>query len=279
MVGAATLIVTVHGLVHRLVITVPVFNIAPAPGEPLAFAFNALFFPVRLDTSVLSDGEYNARVTVPNLTPGGEAYMSSVTIWGDPAEHNAPGTDAAARNPAGSAYLEKGGHPQFSFGGAGVEKYDSGEFEEEAVLEKRVPLLTNPSQCSTPLTSTLETDSWEAIGVFGGGGRRWGPRRVVGSSRSSRVSRCCPDTLEAGEPAGYSLDLSVPQNTEAEGLATPNVKKTVVTLPLGTVISPSAADGLGDCSNLNSSLGRVQGKRRRRSRGNARGLRRSGRSA
>ncbi len=41
----------------------------------------------------------------------------------------------------------------------------------------------------------------------------------------------------------------MPQNTEAEGLATPHVKRTSVTLPLGTVISPSAADGLGDCTN------------------------------
>jgi hypothetical protein len=58
-----------------------------------------------------------------------------------------------------------------------------------------------------------------------------------------------PDTLEAGAPAGYSFDLHVPQNTEPEGLATPDVKRTSVTLPLGTVISPSAADGLGDCTN------------------------------
>ncbi len=58
-----------------------------------------------------------------------------------------------------------------------------------------------------------------------------------------------PDTLEAGAPAGYTFDLSVPQNSEPYGLATPNVKKVVATLPLGTVISPSAADGLGDCTN------------------------------
>jgi hypothetical protein len=45
------------------------------------------------------------------------------------------------------------------------------------------------------------------------------------------------------------MSLRVPQDTEPEALATPDVKRTVVTLPLGTVISPSAADGLGDCSN------------------------------
>jgi hypothetical protein len=58
-----------------------------------------------------------------------------------------------------------------------------------------------------------------------------------------------PDTREAGAPAGYSFALNVPQNTEPEGLAAPDVKRTSVTLPLGTVISPSAADGLGDCTN------------------------------
>ena len=66
MVGTATVIALAVG--ERLVITVPVYNIAPAPGEPLALAFDALFFPVRIDTSVLSDGEYNARVTVPGIT-------------------------------------------------------------------------------------------------------------------------------------------------------------------------------------------------------------------
>jgi hypothetical protein len=58
-----------------------------------------------------------------------------------------------------------------------------------------------------------------------------------------------PDTLEAGAPAGYSFDLSVPQDDEPGALATPDVKRTSVTLPAGTVISPSAADGLGDCTS------------------------------
>ncbi len=61
MVGAATVIIEAEGGGWKL--TLPVFNIAPAPGEPAAFAFNALFFPARLDTSVLSNGDYGVRVT------------------------------------------------------------------------------------------------------------------------------------------------------------------------------------------------------------------------
>jgi hypothetical protein len=252
MVGATTLIVFATGNSQRLVITVPVYNIAPAPGEPAAFAFNALFFPVRLDTSVLSDGEYNVRVTAPDITTGAVDYMSSVTIWGDPAEHNGPGPDAGAKNLSGDVFLGEGEHPQIAFGGAGVEKYESDGFPEESVLEQRVPLLTNPSQCSEPLQGVLETDSWEALGEFGGPGTVTTPMGTdtgCGQLSFKPGVSMLPDTLEAGAPAGYSFALNVPQNTEAEGLATPDVKKTTVTLPAGTVVSPSAADGLGDCSN------------------------------
>jgi hypothetical protein len=243
MVGTATTIIY-SAADGRLVFTVPVYNIAPAPGEPLALAFDALFFPVRIDASVLSDGEYNARVTVPDITTAAPFYMSSVTIWGDPAEHYGPGPDAAAKD-TGS---EGSAHPFISFGGRGVE--ENSEFT--TLYDKRVPLLTNPTQCLTPLPDVLETDSWETPGYFEGSGTAKtsiGTATGCGQLSFKPEVSMLPDTLEAGAPAGYSFDLTVPQNTEAEGLATPYVKRTSVTFPLGTVISPSAADGLGDCSS------------------------------
>ncbi len=256
MVGTATLILSPNDA--RWTVTVPVFNIAPAPGEPAAFAFNAVYFSVRLDTSVLSDGDYGVRVTAPNLTVGGKDYASFITIWGVPAEHNGPGPDAAARNGQAEDFLSSrhGRPPEFTFGGRGVEERE----EEVNGLEKtvttpfetRVPLLTNPSQCSGPLKGVLETDSWEAEGVFPGGPE---DEASMGTDTGCNLLSfkpsvsMLPDTLEAGAPAGYAFDLSVPQNTEAEGLATPDLKRTSVTLPAGTVISPSAADGLGVCTN------------------------------
>jgi hypothetical protein len=200
---------------------------------------------------VLSDGEYNVRVTASDITDGAEDYMSAITIWGDPAEHNGPGPDAAARTLTGSLFLDgELERPQIAFGGAGVEEYNGSE---TTVLEKRVPLLTNPSQCSAPLEGILETDSWEAPNPS----PPIGPEDVASMGTATGCGQLSfkptvsmlPDTLEAGAPAGYSFALNVPQNTEAEGLATPDVKKTTVTLPQGTVVSPSAADGLGDCSN------------------------------
>jgi len=253
MVGTATLIVSNKN--QRLVLTVPVYNIAPAPGEPAAFAFNGLFFPVRLDTSVLSDGEYNVRVNAPDLTAGAADYMSSITIWGVPAEHNGPGPDAAAKNLSGPKFLygqRLYPQPQITFGGPGVEEFpESDGLPNRKVYEVRTPLLTNPSQCTESLKGVLETDSWEGLGPehFATEPTSMGTATGCGQLSFKPSVSMLPDTLEAGAPAGYSFNLNVPQNTEAEALATPDVKKTTVTLPQGTVISPSAADGLGDCSD------------------------------
>jgi hypothetical protein len=256
MVGTATLMLIGNHTPYTL--TLPVFNIAPAPGEPAAFAFNALLYPVRLDTSVLSAGDYGVRFTAPNITAGGADYMSSITIWGVPAEHNGPGPDVAAENLAGSYYLEGGNkQPEYTFGGQGIEEIQQGgSITHTHRYDTPVPLVTNPSQCSTPLEGILETDSWEGSGpgVFATESVSMGTE--VGCDQLSFKAgvSMLPDTLEAGAPAGYSFDLTVPQNTEPEGLATPNVKKVVATLPQGTVISPSAADGLGDCSNAQFGL-------------------------
>lgn len=248
IVGMATVIV--NAIRVRYVLTVPVYNIAPAPGEPAAFAFDGLFFPVRLDTSLRSDGEYDVRVTASDITGGAAAYMASVTIWGDPAEHDGPGPDAAAKSLKGSAFIEHGQPPQLDFGGPGVEEFNEVSYgRRETVYEKRTPLLTAPTQCSEPLAAEFETDSWEA------------PEAVATEAASTGIGTGCgklsfapslsmlPDTLAAGTSAGYSLDLKVPQDNEPEQLGTPNVRQVVTTLPLGTVLSPSASNGLGDCTD------------------------------
>jgi hypothetical protein len=171
-------------------------------------------------------------VTGANLTEGASDIATTITFWGVPADHNGPGPDFAGVN------LGESEEAWLSFGGPGVE-------------QTRVALLSNPSQCSSPLTGILETDSWEAPGpgVFATESTSLGTDTGCGQLSFKPGVSMLPDTLEAGAPAGYSFDLSVPQNTEPEGLATPDVRRTSVTLPAGTVISPSAADGLGDCSN------------------------------
>jgi hypothetical protein len=217
MVGMATL------TLREATIIVPVYNIPPAPGEPAAFGFDAEIVPVRLDTTVLSNGDNRVRVTASELNEAEPVIGSTITIWGVPADHDGPGPDRAVFG-------------QLSFGGPSA--------------APRVPLLTNPQQCSQPLDATAKVDSWSQPGQFV-------PAETVGLGtlegcdqlRLSASFSMLPDTLEAGAPAGFDFDLDAPQNNSPDGLGTPNVKKVTLALPLGAVVNPSAAWGLKACSN------------------------------
>jgi hypothetical protein len=224
MVGEAHVMIANHGGLGT--VSVPVYNIAPAPGEPAAFGFAAVGVPIRLDTSVLSNGNYGVRVSAEEVSEVEPPMGTEVTIWGVPADHSGPGPDFSFYN------VFRGGTPH---GGPNS--------------SARVALLTSPQQCSEPLSATLEADPWVSPGSFVSSetvslGTLTGCNQLRLSSSFSMV----PDTLEAGAPAGYHFDLRVPQNTVPDGLGTPNVKNVTLKLPVGTVVNPSAAWGLKACS-------------------------------
>jgi hypothetical protein len=204
---------------------VPVYDIAPAPGEPAAFGFDAIELPVRLDTSVLSNGDYAVRVTASDISQAVQTLSSNVTIWGVPAEHSGPGHN-------GEFTLVR----PFRFGGV-----DPGQ--------SPVPLLTNPQQCVEPLVATMSTDSWDEPGVFRSVEAPVGTLTGCGIVPFGSSFTFLPDTLEAGVPAGYTFDLSVPQKNEVNTLATSSLKDFTLKLPVGVVVSPSAAWGLKACSD------------------------------
>jgi hypothetical protein len=209
----------------------PVYNIAPASGEPAAFAFNAILLPVRLDTSLLSDGNYGVRVAARSVSEAAVVLSTWVTLWGVPADHSGPGAHGET-----TEFFQ-------SFGGPNPG-------------QSRVPLLTNPQQCSEPLRATMSADSWTQPkpGIFVSQQAPMGT--LAGCDRLSLESSfsMLPDTLQSGSPAGYALDLKVPQDASPDGLASPDVKSVKLTLPAGTVISPSAANGLATCSDARFAL-------------------------
>jgi hypothetical protein len=235
IVGTATLSIHVvaAGSTPYVGEAAPVYNIAPAPGEPAAFEFMALGQPIRLDASVLSEGDYGIRVTAPHINENGEDIYSAVTLWGVPGDYNGPGPDVALAQ---------------HFGGPGT--------------DGQTAFLSNPTQCSEPVTGTLLTDSWPEPNKFvpteteqrepGFGdpapsGTMTGCDALPFSTGVSMV----PDTAQAGAPAGYDFNLYVDrsQDSNPEGNVAPDVKNVSTTLPLGTVISPSAANGLGACKD------------------------------
>ena len=168
----------------------PVFNIKPSPGEPVAFMFTIATLHIRLDTTLLSNGNYGVRVTASNISQAETVLANYITIWGVPADHQAAGEI-----------------PVFGDEFSGVENVGS-----PSSTSPRVPLLRNPTQCSQPLNASAETDCMAAS--------RSVHRRKTPSMGS--LTGCLevpfrssfsllPDTLEAGAPAGYNFDLNVSQ--------------------------------------------------------------------
>jgi uncharacterized repeat protein (TIGR01451 family) len=126
------------------------------------------------------------------------------------------------------------------------------------------PTFTNPASCTgEPLITTIHTDSWQHPGAYNADGTpnlsdlRWSSK----SYQSPPVTGCealeglfgpsiaaTPTTANADSPSGLDVNLTVPQHTGAEELATPPLRDTTVTLPAGMTINPSSANGLQACS-------------------------------
>ncbi len=114
------------------------------------------------------------------------------------------------------------------------------------------PLLTMPTSCGAPLTVTASASSWQGESAQASttsleGGR---PVRVGGceSLHFNPTLTVHPTTAAADSPSGLSVEVSVPQEESAGGLAEADLRDAVVTLPAGMSVSASAAGGLGACA-------------------------------
>jgi hypothetical protein len=81
---------------------------------------------------------------------------------------------------------------------------------------------------------------------------------AFGPSLTARPIGVQPGVPLADSPSGLSFDLRVPQEESLTGLAIANLKNTVVTLPAGIAVSPSAANGLGACTEEEIGLHNAQ---------------------
>jgi hypothetical protein len=114
--------------------------------------------------------------------------------------------------------------------------------------------LTNPTDCANealiaPVTS-ISANTWQAASIFD-------KKTVV----LPAVTGCNqlefkpsfsfqPSATQAASVTAATAELTVPQDgmLDPAKLASPHLDKSVVTLPLGMVLNPSAADGLEACS-------------------------------
>jgi len=117
------------------------------------------------------------------------------------------------------------------------------------------PLLTLPTSCTGPLTSTLSADPWDHPGQY-----LTATSVIPGMTGCDRLAfspsiSVQPDTTVADSPAGLNVDVHVPQAPDdANALATSDLQNATVTLPSGMAVNPAAADGLQACSEAQFGL-------------------------
>ena len=195
-----------------------IYNMKPQTGYPAEFAFAFAEKTIYMYATVVHTGSgYRLWVVAPGIPAAIGLVGTSLTFFGDPA-----GADGSP-----------GPHTAF---------------------------LTNPADCSAPdqaaglLNTKIEADSWENPGRWVSAESetypeiaecnllQFDPSVEVGPSPSSQGG-----TTEADEPSAYTVDLKVPQSSQFEEHATPQVRDATVTLPEGVSVSPSAANGLVGC--------------------------------
>ena len=224
------------------VLRAAVYNMVPEPGVPgeLAFDVSGDGVIAHIVGRVRTGADYGLSADVSEITQKLPITATTLTLWGNPSDE--------------SHDAERG------------ECYIPGHVGNCPVPRTGRPFLTLPSSCTGTLTATIRAQSWQepdtwtplqqsspAIHAVEGCGLL-----AFGPSLQAQPIGAQPGVPPADSPAGLSVDLRVPQEESLTGLASANLKKTVVTLPAGMAVSPSAANGLGACTEEEIGLHNAQ---------------------
>jgi hypothetical protein len=219
----------------------PLYNMVAPAGVPAEFGANVLGITVftHLIGGVRTGGDYGLFATANDIPQYGGLIGASATLWGSPAD--------PSHDPMRGACLEL--------------STLHGKGQTCPSVSTGVPFLTMPSACSGPLRFTAAATTWaeplssieDAAEAHGVGGEALGVTGCEKLPFQPTIS-VQPDTRSAGSPSGLGVALHIPQPQSEAGLAEANLKKTVVSLPAGMVLSASAANGLGACTAEEISL-------------------------
>ncbi|MDX6602698.1 MAG: hypothetical protein QOF13_1900 [Solirubrobacterales bacterium] len=207
----------------------PLYNLTPPPGVAAQFGFSAFNFVPLQNFSALTDKGYRIAAAAPNLPL--EITSVTETVWGTPSDksHDPERTCADVAGGAIQGCSAQGQRP---------------------------PLLTMPASCGETTTtikvaSKQEPDHYveEVVPLRDLAGD---PTPIVGCDAvpfSPQISSQ-PTSKLASSPSGLDFELRLAnQGLLGQGAnAETEPRKAVVTLPLGTTVNPSFAEGAAICT-------------------------------
>jgi hypothetical protein len=215
--------------------TRPVWNAVPAPGEPALFAMQPFGETVYLHPTV-RPGDHGITVEARNISQSIAVVGTAVTLWGVPA-------DSRHDSQRGTCAVE-----------GGLCKSTA----------PPIPFLTLPSACVGPEKTTITIDSWQNPGHFEARSfvshDQFGePVGLTGCGRvpfepSLQVAPSAGGSGVTDTPSGLSVSVHMPYLNNENGLEESALKQAIVTLPEGTTLNPSSADGLASCTQAQVGL-------------------------
>ena len=210
--------------------TFAVYNMEiTSPGITAQLGFDAVVVNQVLDVNV-RPGDSGLTITSPSIENTYEPHDISVTIWGIPGshEHDAErGRRCYETTTPGVAQCRGGG---------------------EEVNGTPKPFLSNPTSCG-PTVATMKANSWEEQETWSEASTEIPPIVECERVPFSPAIAVQPTTDAAESPSGLDVSLLVPQTWEdRETVSTSNLKGTLLKLPVGYTVNPSAGSGLGVCS-------------------------------
>jgi hypothetical protein len=206
----------------------PVYNLPSPSSRTAVLGVVAVGIPAKIVVSVRTDGDYGLTAKLSNLNQGLSLTTTRLTLWGVPSD---PVHDVQRYFPNGGLF------------GSGA----------PAGIPPR-PFLSLPARCE-PMTTTLSADSWQNPGKWVTKSVTTPPLTGCDRLKFDASIKARPQITRAGTPSGFNVSLSIPQDNTVQGVATPQMRKAVVALPVGTRVSPASAAGLGACSDADLKLG------------------------
>jgi hypothetical protein len=249
-IGVATITFDEPAIIGKpATVSVPLFNLEPAFGEPARFGFEYVQAPVTLDTSLRSGpgGDYGVTVTASNITQLANSMSTTVTFWGTPGD---PRHDSSR----GWSCLVGGHYEQISGGSLPPCQLQN--------QQKAPAFLTLPANCASPFATTVEGISWpDKAFPQGANLPPFTYSLTDGAGNPLSLTACNqvpfdpqihsePTSDAATSPTGLNFEIDFEDEglLNPEGRAQSQLKKALVTLPEGFTIDASLAEGLHVCT-------------------------------
>jgi hypothetical protein len=216
----------------------PLFNLTPPVGVTGELGTVVFLAPVVVELVIRNDSDYGLTADIHNISQVEEAKELAMSLWGVPADSHHDHLRC----------LEREGEEE------ATSSCPSGAAHEA--------LLTMPSSCGEPLTTTAVAQSWEEPNTSA----ESSTSATNASGAVSDLSGCerlhfdpsvavQPESSTADTATGLSVDVHVPFRGAPTELAEANLENLVVALPEGMSINSATAGGLAGCTSSQIALG------------------------